>query len=715
VDPGPGLQKTHQRILAADPALDTSAAVGTRIPPKAATAPPATATLVPAQQPADLARFTGRKDELEQIALLVPHEDRPPRAAATVVVHGMAGIGKTALAVHAVHRLAPRFPDGQLYADLRGFDPADAVLKPADALAQFLESLGVAAKNIPPTEAGRSALYRSMLADRRVLVLLDNARDAGQVRPLLPGAPGCLALVTSRDQMAGLTVSHHASILPLALFDIDDAREFLAAVLGVYRVDAEPSAVQAIIEYCGGLPLALAIVAARAARAPDFPLSTVVDQLSAARGGLDAFTLGSDPAVNTRAVFSWSYRALGAQAARLFRLLALHPGPDFTVDAAAALTALPVHEASQLLEELAGANLLTEHTAGRFTGHDLLRAYAAELVAVHDEQDERDQARHRLLDYYTQTGHRAEKLLTPGRRPIPLAEPRPGVVPKRLADLQEALTWYAAEYRVMLTLLKTCAADHLDDHARQLAWVLENYLDSQDLWHDLLSAQQIALDAARRLGDPEVEARACRGVARAQARLGRNDKAQEYLEDALRLLGEHGDVVTRAETHRLLTWVLERRNANSAALVHARHALKLHLVSGDRLGQANSLNSIGWCHAQLGNFHQTLVCCRIALRKLEGTDYRQATASTWDSIGYAYSRLGRYDEALAHYQHAVDLLRRLESHSALAETLDSVGDIHLRVGHAAQARAAWSEALEIYADLEDPGAARLREKLAALR
>lgn len=743
VEPGPALRETQLRILKADPALTALTAHGARAvsvapapnhtddaapadpapahpaptrpapsTPSPVSAPAPSAVPVPAQLPADLPRFIGRTAELARLTSLAGESQHPPEIPVTYVVHGMAGIGKTTLAVHTAHLLAPRFPDGQLYINLRGFDPDADVVDPADALAQFLEALGIRPGDVPSTVAARAALYRSVLARRSLLILLDNARDAVQVRPLLPGTPGCLTLVTSRGWLRGLSVSHQAGALALGRFDSADARALLVSSLGELRSAAQAGAVDDIIGSCDGLPLALAVVAARAGHAPGDALGAVAEELRDARGGLDAFALGGDPAADPRAVFSWSYRALGSQAARLFRLLALHPGPDFTAPAAAALAALPKHRAALVLDELADAHLLTEHTTGRFTRHDLLRAYAEELVYAQDGEDDRREALLRLLDHYTHTAHIASRQLSPGRRPIPLDAARPGVTTEDIEDLAEATAWFTAEYRVMLRMLKLTVADGLDVYARHLAWVLENFLDGNDLWHEALAAAQLALEAARHLGDPAIEARARRGLARALARFGRLDEARDHLDASLRLLGDDGDPVTRAETHRLLSWVMEQQGVHGEALVQSRRALRLHLAAGRPLDVAVSLNSVGWSHARLGHYHQTLVVCRAALRVLEGFDQPRTEANTRHSLGYAHDRLGRRDDAVKHYERALKLFRDLDSRHDQAFVLDCLGDLHHGTGRGEAARAAWSEALDLLEQLEDPDAARLRAKLA---
>ena len=308
--------------------------------------------------------------------------DAPGAAVVIVAIDGMAGVGKTALAVHWAHRVAALFPGGQLYVNLRGFDPNRSPVTPDEAVRGFLDALDVPPERVPATLEAQVGLYRSLLAGRRVLVLLDNASDAGQVRPLLPGAPGCVAVVTSRDQLAGLVTTAGAHPMTLDLPSADEARELLERRLGAARVAAESAAADEIIALCARLPLALAIVATRAATQPGLPLATLAAELRAAAGGLAEFT-DPDLASDVRAVFSWSYRQLSPAAARLFRLLGMHPGPDIGLPAAASLAGQPAAEVRPLLTELARAHLI-ERAAGRYAFHDLLRAYAAELALALD-------------------------------------------------------------------------------------------------------------------------------------------------------------------------------------------------------------------------------------------------------------------------------------------------------------------------------------------
>ena len=427
VEPGPALHKLNQRILQSDPTLRIAAprdATGgngaasnghgqgprsgprpaggrTRASRRAASgarpaggARAAGARSHPAMLPATVPGFTGREAELRTLS------EATGAPGSVLVISGTAGVGKTALAVHWAHQHAGGFPGGQLYVNLRGFGPADP-LRPAEALRIFLDALAVPAAQIPATLDGRQSVYRSRLAGTKTLIVLDNAGGPDQVRPLLPGAPGCLVIVTSRNQLAGLIAADGAQAIVLDVLTSGEAHHVLARRLGPDRVAAEPAAAGELARLCARLPLALAVTGARAAARPDFTLTTLAAELRDTRGRLDALTTGEDDATDVRAVFSWSYHQLSTPAARMFQLLGLHPGPDTTAAAAASLAGLDPGHARRLLRELTHAHLLTEHTPGRYTSHDLLRAYAAEQADA-NQDCEGPQRRHR-----------------PGPRPLP--------------------------------------------------------------------------------------------------------------------------------------------------------------------------------------------------------------------------------------------------------------------------------------------------------
>ncbi|MFJ1729852.1 AfsR/SARP family transcriptional regulator [Streptomyces sp. NPDC088254] len=724
IDPGPELREAGEAVRGAGASSavggapgsgagsDASAPSATLLPvtapastpdtpPDSASAPGPVAP-VPRQLPHDVAVFAVRGDEVAGV--LAAEEGR------VVVIGGMAGVGKTTLAVHWAHRVAGRFPDGQLYVNLRGFGPSGAVMEPGEAVRGFLDALGVPPDRVPHGLDAQAALYRSVLAGRRVLVVLDNARDSDHVRPLLPGSPGCLTLVTSRDELSGLVAGQGAHALGLRPFDAGQTRTFLVRRLGVERVEAEPGAADEIGELCAGLPLALACVAARAAAHPRFPLSAVAAELREAHGSLDAFAR-SDASVDVGSVFSWSSRAVSPPARRLFELLALHPGPDFSLPAAAALAGLPARRVRPLLAELTGLHLVAEHSPARYSFHDLLRAHAAELVEEHRTESERRTALHRLHHHYLHTAHTADRLLAPTSDPLPPPPAPEGVRPEPLADDDRALAWLTAEHAVLLAVVDTAAASGQERVACHLAWSLEPFFDRRGHWHDGLTVQRTALAAARRLADPALEARGLRGLARVEGRLGLHAQSVSRLEEALRLFVRLGDDTGRANTHRSLGWEREQLGDLPGALHHNQLALDLFRALGDRAAQASVLNSVGWYHALLGEHRQALAHCFEALPMLQALGDRYGQAATWDSIAYVHQHLGRHSHALLGYRNALTLLRDLGAPYVEADILSRVGDTHQAMGDHDSARAAWRQALTLLRDVDHPDAERVEARL----
>jgi tetratricopeptide (TPR) repeat protein len=568
-------------------------------------------------------------------------------------------------------------------------------------------------QRIPTDPDAQAALYRSLLVGRRVLIVADNARDTAQIRPLLPGTPGCLVLVTSRNQLTGLIAAHAAHPLTLDLLTRDEAYDLLAHRLGTERVAAEPDAIDEIITACARLPLALALVAAHAALRPHTPLRTLADQLRDTRHRWDTLT-GDDPTTDIQAVFSWSYQTLTPPAARLFRLLGLHPGPDIGVPAAASLAALPVNEVRSLLAELARANLLTEHSPGRHTLHDLLRVYATQLAHTTDTDQERHTATHRTLDHYLHTAHTANRLLNPARDPTALTPLQPGTTPEHFADRAQALAWLTAERPVLLAAVDHAAATGFDTHTCEVAWALRAFLYRQGHWHDQAAISRAAVAAAERLADPAAQARACRNLASAYSQLARFDDAHTQLSQALDLDTRAGDQAGQAHSHRSLAILWGVQDDFAQALAHARHALHLYRSAGHQAGQANALNAVGWYQTLLGNHQQALSFCRQALTLCQELDDRTGQAYTWDSLGYAHHHLGHYTQAVTCYQHALDLYRDLGNRNEEAATLTRLGDTHHTTGNDQAARDAWQHALTILDDLDHPDADTVRTKLDAL-
>jgi tetratricopeptide (TPR) repeat protein len=597
-----------------------------------------------------------------------------------------------------------RFPDGQLYMNLRGFDTAPAPVAADAAIGGLLESLGVGGSQISGRLDARILQYRSLLADKRLLLVLDNARDEAQVRPLLPGSPACMVLVTSRNDLSGLVAAEGAHPVRLDLLTEPEARQLLADRLGADRVAAD-DAVTEVTSLCAHLPLALAIAAARAITRPTLPLTALADELQGFRDRLDGLDVG-DEATSIKAVFSWSYRLLSEPAACMFRLLGSHPGPDISVAAAASLAAVSMKSAQTTLRELASATMVDEPTLGRFTLHDLLRAYAATV----GEENERRVAVRRALDYYLHSASAAVALAYPGAHQITIGLPGPDKAPEQFADRGDALAWLQAEQRVLVAACAT-AADSGLEHAWQLPAVLSEYLARRGHYADWARSQQTALDAARQGGDDAAQALALRSLGEALAQLGSPKDARSHLEDALQLYGRLSDRAGQARCQCSMGRLCESEGDHERALYHARHALRLYRATGDLAGQAIALNGIGWDYALLGNNERALSNCNKALELQRETGNRFGEAITLDSLGYCYHRAGRLTRAVAFYQQALDAYADIDDRYYRAHTLIRLGETHEASGNPHAAHDNWQEAAQVLDDIHHPDAKAVRARL----
>ncbi|HEU5109649.1 MAG TPA: BTAD domain-containing putative transcriptional regulator, partial [Micromonosporaceae bacterium] len=623
IEPGEELSALQTAVLNRDPSL----ALPERVVRVAAGEPRPGAALVPRQLPADVPHFAGRGDYLRRLDGLLADADRSPATVLISAIAGTAGVGKTALALHWAHHIADRFPDGQLYINLRGFGPGP-VLPAAEAVRGFLDSLGVPPERVPTSADAQSGQYRSLLADRRMLVVLDNALDADQVRPLLPGNRRCLVIVTSRSQLGSLVAVDGASALRLDVLSTAEALELLTRRCGPARTGAERAAAGQIIEACAHLPLALNIVAARAQQTGRSLVALAAELANDARR-LDVLDAG-DAAGRVRAVFSWSYTTLSPPAGELFRTLALYPGPDVSVAAAASLSGREPGETRRLLAELVDAGLVTGTRRGTYAMHDLLRTYATELAHRHDSEPARRSATLRLLDYYTHSAHAATGVLFPevDAIAIPLAPPAVGARPLRPVARDQASAWLTAEHQGLLAAVLHAAEAGFDTHAWQLAWALNPFLKRQGRRHDRAEIWQTVLPAAERIGDPAVRAHTHLRLANAANLLGRHADARHQTLRALDLHTAAGNRAGQADAHLNLAYLCEREGDPRRALDHAERALALYAAIGHRRNHANALNTVGWYHSLAGDHTGCLSHCTRALTLLEETGDRLGQAST---------------------------------------------------------------------------------------
>ncbi|MFB6720539.1 BTAD domain-containing putative transcriptional regulator [Kribbella sp. NPDC056345] len=690
VEPGHELSELHTALL--------------RNAPDALAPPREAAPAVPRQLPAVARPFVGRAEHLKRLDELADTVGSGDDGAAVVAaITGPGGIGKTTLAVHWAHQAAARFPEGQLYLNLRGFDPLGTPMPPSEAVRGVLEALGQPTQEIPAGLEARAALFRSLIAGRRVLVLLDNARDAEQVRPMLPGAGGCLVVVTSRNALTGLVAERGAEPVRLDPFAAADAWALLQARLTEERLAAEPAAVADLLRPCGGLPLALAVVAGRAAQHPTRPLAELAGELASPRR-LDAFDT-DDPRTTIRAVFDSSYDALEPEAQRTFRLLGLHPGPDISASAAASLTGNAcVHTA---LRQLEAAHLVTVQD-GRYGMHDLVRVYAAELA---ESDPERTVATRRLLDHYLWGSYSSEQLLVPHRTPPALVPPpvQPGVRPDEPADLEAAMAWFGAERLVLLNL--TSATD-LDAVVIQFSDTFGTFLWHQRMFDDWITVENLALAAAERLGDQAAATMARKGLGRAYIGLGSYPEAARQLDAALEIARGSGDQVSMAGCHQTIAALHERQRDYAAARHHAEQAHELHTRLGDEPSRASSLNQIGWFSALLGEYAAAVSACKAAIAIAAEIGKGRTLAAAWDSLGYAYHHSGDHAHAIDAYRHALAGWRVTGDQHFVADTLTHLGDALEDAGEHAEARRTWRQALDTLAGFAGPAATEARSALA---
>ncbi|MEU1182337.1 BTAD domain-containing putative transcriptional regulator [Streptomyces sp. NPDC005820] len=705
VSPGPELREAHGRVLRQE--LESSRSPQGQEDPAAESAP-FEALARPAQLPPDLAVFAGRRTELTRLRGFTHAVTAPTGPPAAVLISGMAGVGKTTLAVRWAHEVAKRFPDGQFHVDLRGFDASRAAMKPEDALSAMVEALGVSPRRIPSGMDALAGLYRSLLTGRRVLVLLENACDPQQVLPLLPSSSGCLTLVTSRSALPGLIASG-AHPLRLEPPSLTDAHSSLALRTGAERLAAEPEAADEIIARCGRLPLALAIVAARVQTHRNFPLAAIAAELRDSHGSLDAFSGGGT--ADARAAFTCSYRLLPPDSARLFRLLSLHPGSDITANAAAALAALPPRRTRAILGELAGAHLLTEPIPGRYGMHDLLRVFAAELTEDEDTPAERHAAQYRMFDHYLHSAYAADQLLSSNRNFLELSPAQLDALPESFTDYSRANAWFTAERGVLTAAVTHALNTGFLTHAWQLACSMDNFLYGQGRWQDSAAVKRTGVEAARREGNLLGELTTLRKLASALADLEQYEASRVYLDQAFRAAEELGDPAEWAFTHASMGWLLDHQGNFREALDHIGAAIRLFRSVGLQIAEGVQLSAMAWVHVELGEHREAIARSEEAIRLLRTLGNQYGEAHAWYACARAHYHLSEFEPAITCFRRALEIFSRIGHSYDEAGAWERLGDTHNAVGDPDAARSAWDRSATLYEQIEHLDAERVKAKL----
>jgi DNA-binding SARP family transcriptional activator/tetratricopeptide (TPR) repeat protein len=729
VEPAAGVQRLHRAILAGGDALDAHLPTwrrpaADRAPADAPAAPGPAAALaagvaVPAQLPPAVASFTGRGEHIERLDRILAETQDADQPPGIVVLAGAPGVGKTALALHWAHRVRDRFPDGALYVNLRGH-ASGPQLRPVDALAGFVQALGVAPERTPADADAAAALYRSLLAERRVLVVLDNASTAEQVRPLLPGTAGCLVLVTSRDRMRGLIAREGARTLPVTELPPAEARALLVRLLGTDRVGAAPAAAGELADACGRLPLAMRIAAATLAEAPWRGLAEYVADLMAG-DRLDAFTVTEDGDYGVRSAFDLSYAELPEQARRMFRLLGLAPGPDLSRDGAAAVFGAAPGEVAPLLDRLVGAHLLTRTPgaaidagprADRFTLHDLLRLYAVERGRAEDSDADRSAAAGRLHDWYLHSADAAARVLGPEKLRLIVPAPPADVRAAAFDGPTAALAWLDAERHNLRAAVHALASDArrasdtsraaTDAHrAALVSDALRGYYSHRMYTVDWIAVAGAAAAAARRAGHVPGEAAAMLSLADADSRRSRYGPAIGNYRAALALMERAGWVRGQAAVLGNLGVACRQAGRLADAEDYFARALARNARIGWVAGTAANLVVLGRVLLERGRFQDAEARHLEALRLFRDLGSRYGEAISLGALGESCHRLGRLTEAMDHLSSAVAKCRSVGDRGSEGDALRELACVHLELGHVARAEAMARRAVDLARESTD--------------
>ncbi|MEO3790861.1 tetratricopeptide repeat protein [Nonomuraea sp. B10E15] len=670
----------------------------------------------PQQLPPNAAHFVGRRMELAVLDGLFkePESAVEPNLRVLVIVGG-AGIGKTTLALQWCSSVADEFPDGQLYVNLRGFGTL-APIEPVSALAMLLRSMGVAPDEIPDDPVDASALFRTRTANKRLLLLLDNALDSEHVRPLLP-APGCTVVVTSRDQLRSLAARDATARISVPPLELRDSVELLSRVSGRSTVPFDDPTVRELTDLCDNSPLALRIIGERLARRPDIRLSDVVDEITHER--LEVFYSGDDAPSDMRTVLSWSYQHLDRDAAWMLRALgALYPGSDFSLAAAGALSGFSPGQARRHLDRLVSTHLVQQQSHDRYNLHDLVRAYAAEESRRQDATSVRTDAVSRLLTWFIHGMYAADVIFTPGRMREPLGELSElgeTMAPFAFSDESAARHWYELEHQTLIALPAWAYDNGESLAACQIAYLQEVYLFHYSYYHELLSGHKIAVKAAQKIGDLRLEGHLLSAMGNTCSELLRLDEAARYFYQALAAVRECKD--RRGEAKVLGNIAMNAIDVQDYETARKRceQAIAVAVDSGYERGHAHTLDTLGEAHLGLGDIASAIECWHQALviNRRSGALFVQATNIS--NLGRAYSALGDHEYAIKHHLEAISVCRAIESPRGQAMAMFNLGHAYRSQGSLAEAEAAWQESLAIFSKIRDAKADEVWRELQTIR
>jgi tetratricopeptide (TPR) repeat protein/transcriptional regulator with XRE-family HTH domain len=661
-----------------------------------------------AQLPAAAATFVGRDAELFALSQILASHGAPGTPQ-TIAIDGPPGAGKTALALRVAHTVVEHYSDGQLYVDLRGYSPDGRPRIVDEVLEEFLTALGVQIDVIPAGLDARAKLYRSVLADRRVLVVLDNAGGSQQLQQLVPASSGCGVVITSRKRITGVEIRGDSRIT-LGPMAEEESIALLRKVIGAERAAAEPEAVRALADRCGHLPLALRIAAERVATHPHLSVSLLVEELATENERLDG--LSTDDSVAVKTVFSWSYRDLSTDAARMFRLIGLHTGSHLRTGAAAALADQPVTQARRILDRLTAVHLLEGLGNDRYRMHDLLRVYAAEQAAAEEKETDRTLALRRLVDWYLHNVYAANHALAPQRHD-PALEKSEFAIDVKDFDYDSALEW--CEIEMSNIVMATRIASEIGDHVS--CWKLPagsfNYLHLRKRWSLWVASHEVGVEGGRAAKDPYGEAWVLNNLAIAYADLRRFDEAKENFEKALAIRMEIGDRVGQGWTNTGTGFVGFHQSRFDVAAQHFAHALEIFREIGDRHGEGIALANLGAAQSALHEFDRAVPTLDEALDLFQDIEDRYGEGYTLVKLGDTYSELKRPAEALDYFQRALEVRQEVGDRWGEGETLHKKGLLLSDIGQRDQARECLRAAVAIFDELGDPRAADLRELLTA--